>query len=422
MNYREMRKEQLLAEQTALLMKYDEYKNLGLSLNMARGKPAGDQLDLSEEMLTTFKNRDCLYEGTDCRNYGILRGLSGMTKLFSELFSLPEEQIYIGGTSSLNLMFDTFARNMIFGAYKGATPWAAQGKIKFLCPCPGYDRHFAISQCFGAELIPVDMTKSGPDMDQVRNLIKDPAVKGIWCVPKYSNPTGITFSDDTVRAFAALEPAADDFRIFWDDAYELHDLYEESDSLLNLYAELEKTGKTNMAYFFASFSKVTFAGAGIAMMASGKENMAFALEIIDKQTIGNDKINQLRHLYFFENAQGVYTHMKKHAEILRPKFEIVDEILNEELTPCGIGSWSKPKGGYFISLDLPEGTATRTYQLAKELGVTLTKVGATFPYGKDPLDRNLRIAPSYPTVGELRTASEILCLCAKLATIEKLLA
>ncbi len=421
MNYFELNKEQLLKEKEALLEKYEEYKSLKLALNMARGKPAPAQLDLSQGLLTAFEGRDCFYKGEDCRNYGNLRGLSGMTELFAELLGLPEKQIYIGASSSLNLMFDTFARNMIFGAYKGATPWGQQGKIKFLCPCPGYDRHFSIAQTFGLELIPVDMTPTGPDMDQVEELIKDPAVKGIWCVPKYSNPTGITFSDETVRRFAALTPAADDFRIFWDEAYELHDLYEEHDELLNLYSELEKTGKTNMAYFFASFSKVTFAGAGIAMMASGKENMDYAIGIISMQTIGNDKINQLSHLHFFESAEAVHEHMKKHAKILRPKFEKVLEIFDRELAARGIGSWTSPKGGYFISLDLPEGTATRTYQLAKELGVTLTPVGATFPYGKDPRDSNLRIAPSFPSIEELALAAECLTVCARLATAEKLL-
>ena len=421
MNYRQMNRAQLEQEYGVLFDKYNEYKTKGLSLNMARGKPAPEQLDLSNDMLTAVNGSNCIYKGEDCRNYGNLRGLSGMTKLFSDLFGLPEGQIYIGGTSSLNLMFDTFARNMIFGAYKGATPWGAQGKIKFLCPCPGYDRHFSIAQTFGAELIPVTMTKTGPDMDEVEELVKDPTVKGIWCVPKYSNPTGITFSDETVRRFAALTPAADDFRIFWDEAYELHDLYEEGDKLLNLYSELEKTGKTNMAYFFASFSKVTFAGAGIAMMASGKENMDFAMGIISMQTIGNDKLNQLSHLYFFEEADAVRAHMKKHAELLRPKFEAVLNIFERELAPAGVGSWTKPKGGYFISLDLPEGTATTTYNRAKALGVILTPVGATFPYGKDPHDSNLRIAPSFPAVKDLETAAEILCLCAKLTYIEKLL-
>ena len=421
MNYRQMNRAQLDREYGVLFDKYNEYKTKGLSLNMARGKPAPEQLDLSNDMLTAVNGSNCIYKGEDCRNYGNLRGLSGMTKLFSDLFGLPEGQIYIGGTSSLNLMFDTFARNMIFGAYKGATPWGAQGKIKFLCPCPGYDRHFSIAQTFGAELIPVTMTKTGPDMDRVEELVKDPTVKGIWCVPKYSNPTGITFSDETVRRFAALTPAADDFRIFWDEAYQLHDLYEEGDKLLNLYTELEKTGKTNMAYIFSSFSKVTFAGAGIAMMASGKENMDFAMGIISMQTIGNDKLNQLRHLYFFEDADTVRAHMKKHAELLRPKFEAVLNIFERELAPAGVGSWTKPKGGYFISLDLPEGTATTTYNRAKALGVILTPVGATFPYGKDPHDSNLRIAPSFPAVKDLETAAEILCLCAKLTYIEKLL-
>jgi DNA-binding transcriptional MocR family regulator len=387
---------------------------------MARGKPAPEQLDLSEKLQESLSGKDSVLDGTDCRNYGVLKGLPQMISLFAELYELPADQIYVGGVSSLNLMFDTFARHMIFGAYKGATPWAAQGEIKILCPCPGYDRHFSISQCFGATLVPVTMTKNGPDMDQVEELVKDPSVKGIWCVPKYSNPTGITFSDETVRRFAALTPAADDFRIFWDDAYELHDLYDDSDKLLNLYTELEKTGKTDMAYIFASFSKVTYAGASVSMMASGKQNMDYAMGIISMQTIGNDKMNQLRHLRFFENAEAVKAHMKKQAELLRPKFEAVLEVFERELAPVGVGSWTSPRGGYFISLDLPEGTATKTYHRAKALGVVLTPVGATFPYGKDPRDSNLRIAPSFPTVEDLKTAAEILAVCAKITYLEKL--
>ena len=421
MNYQQMDRARLEQEYAVLFDNYNEYKTKGLSLNMARGKPAPEQLDLSEKLQESLSGKDSVLGGTDCRNYGVLKGLPQMLSLFAELYELPADQIYVGGVSSLNLMFDTFARHMIFGAYKGATPWAAQGEIKILCPCPGYDRHFSISQCFGATLVPVTMTKNGPDMDQVEELVKDPSVKGIWCVPKYSNPTGITFSDETVRRFAALTPAADDFRIFWDDAYELHDLYDDSDKLLNLYTELEKTGKTDMAYIFASFSKVTCAGASVSMMASGKQNMDYAMDIISMQTIGNDKMNQLRHLRFLENAEAVKAHMKKHAELLRPKFEAVLEVFERELAPFGVGSWTSPKGGYFISLDLPEGTATKTYHRAKALGVVLTPVGATFPYGKDPRDSNLRIAPSFPTVEDLKTAAEILAVCAKITYLEKLL-
>ncbi len=413
---------ELIKEKEALLKKYDEYKKSNLKLDMSRGKPSPSQLELSEGLLTVLnEDAQTRFEGTDCRNYGVLDGLPAMRKLFAALLDIPYENIFVGGSSSLQMMFDTFARHMIFGAYKGAAPLCTVKNLKVLCPAPGYDRHFAIAQCFGAQLIAVKMTASGPDMDEVENYVKDPTVKAIWCVPKYSNPTGVTYSPETVRRFAALEPAADDFRIFWDNAYAFHDLYDRGEPLLNLYEELKKTGKENMAYIFASFSKVTYAGGSVAMMASGKENMEFSRSIIEKQTICNDKLNQLRHVLFFGNAEGVYAHMKKHAEILRPKFETVLRIFERELAPVGVGSWTKPRGGYFISLDLPEGTAARTYELAKTLGVTLTNVGDTFPYGKDPLDRNLRIAPSFPEIEELTKATEALCLCAKLAAVEKYL-
>ncbi len=422
MIYKTATRAELEKEYEVLKEKFEEYKTLGLKLDMSRGKPDSKQLSLSEDLLTVLhEDGQTNVEGADCRNYGLLEGLPAMRQLFSDLMEIPAENIYVGGPSSLEMMFDTFARHMLFGSYKGAEPWCRCEKIKFLCPAPGYDRHFAIAQCFGAELVTVKMTPTGPDMDEVEEYVKDPAVKGIWCVPKYSNPTGITFSEETVRRFASLEPAAKDFRIFWDNAYAVHDLYDETEPLLNLYTELEKRGKENMAYIFSSFSKITYAGGSVSMMASGSENMAFSKSIVSKQTICNDKINQLRHLLYFKNAEGVYAHMKKHAAILRPKFEAVLEIFDRELTSAGIGSFTRPKGGYFISLNLPEGTAKRTYNLAKELGVTLTKVGDTFPYGIDPADSNLRIAPSFPEKEQLIKASEVLCLCAKMAAAEKLL-
>ena len=402
----------------ALLKQYEEYKKLGLKLDMSRGKPDKDQLSLSAGFLTALTDdADTVCGGLDCRNYGAPDGIPGIKGLFGALLGLPTENMFIGGGSSLEMMFDTVARHMLFGAQPGMTPWGKQSKLKFLCPCPGYDRHFAICEAFGIEMLPIAMNADGPDMDAVEKAVKDPAVKGIWCVPKYSNPTGITFSDGVVRRFASLAPAAEDFRIFWDNAYAIHDLYNEGDELLNLYEELEKTGKTDMAYIFSSFSKVTYAGGSVSMMASGIANMAYAKKIIGIQLICTDKINQLRHLRYFKNAEGVRAQMKKHAQILRPKFEAVLKIFDEELD--GIGTYTRPKGGYFISLDLPEGTAKRTYELAKEAGVTLTKVGATFPYGTDPDDKNLRIAPSFPPVEELKTAAEVLCVCAKLAYVER---
>ena len=422
MIYAKAGKAELEKEKQALDARYKEYEKMHLSLDMSRGKPGEAQLALSEGLLTVLNSGEqTVCEGIDCRNYGGFEGLPSLRKIFADLLELPEESIFLGNASSLELMFNTVARHMMFGAYKGATPWSAQGKIRFLCPAPGYDRHFAISQCMNMELIPVRMTPSGPDMDQVEELVKDEQVKGIWCVPKYSNPTGITFSDETVRRFADLSPAAKDFRIFWDNAYAIHDLYEESEPLLNLYTELEKRGKTNLAYIFASFSKVTYAGGSVSMRASGKENMDYAQSIMKNQIICNDKINQLRHALFFKDAKGVRAHMKKHAALLRPKFEMVLDTFEKERAPVGVGRGTKPKGGYFISLDLPEGTAKRTYELAKNVGVTLTKVGDTFPYGKDPLDQNLRIAPSFPSISDLEKASEVLCFCAKMAAVEKLL-
>lgn len=421
MDYRNITPQQKKEELERLKADYQALCQKGLKLDMSRGKPSAEQLKLSEGLLTVLSaDEQTVYEGTDCRNYGGFDGIPAMKKLFGELLDLPVENIFVGGVSSLQLMFDTISRHMLFGAYPGATPWASQGKIRFLCPCPGYDRHFAISEIFGMELIPIKMTSDGPDMEEVAKWVEnDSTVKGIWCVPKYANPTGVTYSDETVKRFAKLNPAAPDFRIFWDNAYAVHDLYDETEPLLNIYTALAQEGKENMAYIFTSFSKITYAGGSVSMFASGKDNMAFAKKIIGKQTIGYDKLNQLRHILYFQNAEGVYAQMKKHGALLRPKFEAVTEIFEKELGTCGIGSWSKPKGGYFISLDLPAGTAKRTYELCKNAGIVLTKVGDTFPYGVDPADSNLRIAPSLPPKEELIEAAEALCLCARIATLEK---
>ena len=402
----------------ALRREYENYKALSLKLDMSRGKPDKAQLSLSQGLLTALTNdADTTVDGIDCRNYGAPDGIPGVKQLFADLLGLPVFSMFIGGGSSLEMMFDTVARLMLFGALPGMTPWGKQGEIRFLCPSPGYDRHFAICEAFGIRMIPVKMQKDGPDMDAVESLVKDPSVKGIWCVPKYSNPTGVTFSDEVVRRFAALSPAAEDFRIFWDNAYAIHDLYDEGETLLNLYDELVKRGKADMLFEFASFSKVTYAGGSVSMMASGEKSIAYAKSIIAKQIICTDKINQLRHLRYFGNADNVRAHMKEHAAILRPKFEAVLKIFDEDLG--GVGVYTRPKGGYFISLDLPAGTAKRTYTLAAEAGVKLTSCGATFPYGVDPLDSNLRIAPSFPPIDELRTAAKVLCVCAKIAFLEK---
>ncbi len=424
MKYTEMSKEELLTEKEALCARYSGFSKMGIRMDISRGKPSSEQLCLSEGLLTAVsQSEDTAFDGVDCRNYGVPDGLSGIKTLFSNLLDIPTENMIVGGVSSLSMMFDTVARYMIFGSHTGSAPWASIPNRKFLCPCPGYDRHFSISETFGFQLIPIAMTDDGPNMDEVEKWVNnDASVKGIWCVPKYSNPTGITYSDETVRRFAALTPAAEDFRIFWDNAYIVHDMYDEGDRLLNLFAELKKQGKEDMLYTVASFSKVTYPGGSVAVLATGEKNLAFDKKIIGKQLICNDKVNQLRHLVFFKDADGVRAHMKKHAELLRPKFEMVERVFDEQLTPYGVGRWSKPKGGYFISLDLPEGTAKRTYALCKDAGLVLTNVGATFPYGHDPKDENLRIAPSYPPIEEVAPAAELLCICARLAAVEKLLA
>ncbi|MBR5515153.1 MAG: aminotransferase class I/II-fold pyridoxal phosphate-dependent enzyme [Clostridia bacterium] len=424
MEYTLLSKEQLLEEKLLLDKKYEELKSKKLNLNMARGILAKEQLDLTQDMLSVLKTKeDCITEvGTDCRNYGLLDGIPGAKRLFSEILGIPSECLIIGGNSSLNLMYDTIARNMIFGVEEeGSTPWAAQGKIKFLCPSPGYDRHFSITAKMGMELIPVDMKEDGPDMDQIETLVEnDESIKGIWCVPKYSNPTGVIFSDEVIRRFASLKPKAKDFRIFWDDAYTIHFLYNDLASQPCLLEEAKKYGNENMVYIFTSTSKISFPGSGVSVIASSKHNIEAIKKHMSVQTIGHDKLNQMRHVKFFGSKEGVIEQMKRHAEIIAPKFKLVDEIFERELSGLGIAKWSKPEGGYFISLDTMEGTAKRVYEMMCDLGVNLTPAGATFPYGKDPRDCNLRIAPTFPPLSELEQACEALCLCVKLAAIEKL--
>jgi len=419
--YTQMTKEELQLELEGLKNKYNEFKQMNLKLDMSRGKPCPEQLDLAEELLTVIGNSsDCYAGDTDCRNYGVLDGIPEMKALFSEMMGIPAKNIIVGGSSSLSLMFDAISRAMIFGL-SGEPGWAKQGKVKFLCPVPGYDRHFAICEKMGIEMINIEMNENGPDMDKVEALVSsDPQVKGIWCVPKYSNPGGIVYSDEVVKRLANLRPAAKDFRIFYDHAYAVHDLYEPIPQA-NLFEEAKKAGNEDICFIFASFAKISFAGGGVSMIAASDRNVADIKSVMTVQIICHDKVNQLRHVKYFKNAEGVYNHMKKHAEILRPKFEAVLNILEEELAPYGVGEWTKPKGGYFISLDLPQGCAKKTYTYAKEAGVVLTNAGASFPYGKDPLDRNIRIAPSYPSTSELVSAARVLCTCAKIAAIENLL-
>lgn len=424
MQMKQMTKEQLEQTQRELKAQYDELCKSGLSLDMSRGKPGPDQLDLCDEVLQVkLSGRECYTEGGfDCRNYGILDGIPEMKQLFSELLDIPTEQIIVGGNSSLNMMYDTIARAFTFGFYNSDRPWSKEEKLKFLCPAPGYDRHFAISELFGIEMITIPMRSDGPDMDLVEQYVStDAAVKGIWCIPKYSNPSGVTYSDEVVRRFAALKPAAKDFRIFWDNAYAVHDLYDEGDTLLNILKECEAAGNPDMPLMFSSTSKITFPGSGVALMAASVNNLEFAKRQLTIQTIGPDKLNQLRHVKALRNKAGVLEFMKRHAGVLRPKFELVLETLDRELGDLGIASWSRPRGGYFVSFDATEGTAKAIFDLCKKAGLTLTNVGATFPYGKDPLDRNLRLAPSYPSLEELQNALQVFCVCVKLATVQKLL-
>ena len=422
--YAEMTKEELSALRKQLSVRYKEYQGKGLSLNMARGKPCTEQLDLSMGMMDVLGSEDDLTceDGTDCRNYGVLDGIREAKEIIGDMMENPIDNIIIYGNSSLNVMYDTISRSMTHGVM-GSTPWCKLDKVKFLCPVPGYDRHFAISEHFGIEMIPVPMTSTGPDMDIVEKLVaSDEAIKGIWCVPKYSNPQGISYSDATVRRFARLKPAASDFRIYWDNAYGVHHLYDEDqDHLIEILAECKRAGNPDLVYKFASTSKISFPGSGLAALATSPNNMEDIKQQLKIQTIGHDKVNQLRHVRFFGGIHGMMEHMKLHADILRPKFEMVIDTLENELGGLGIGSWTKPKGGYFISFDSLDGCAKAIVAKAKKAGVIMTGAGATYPYGKDPHDSNIRIAPTYPSLEDLRTAMEIFTLCVKLVSIDRML-
>lgn len=419
-NFLTMNKEALKKEFDTVKCEFEEIKRANLSLDMSRGKPGADQLDLSDELLGMVGPEKCFKSenGTDCRNYGGLDGLGELKKLFGRMLDMAPENIICGGNSSLNMMFDAVTQGMVSGF--GEAPWLSQGKIKFLCPAPGYDRHFGICEYYGIEMITVKCGEDGPDMDAIEELIKDPMVKGMWCVPKYSNPLGITFSDQTVRRIAAMKPAAKDFRLMWDNAYIVHDLYDTSDKLLNIYEECKKNGNEDMVLQFTSTSKITYPGAGIAALGCSDYNIKIIKSRMTMQTIGPDKLNQLAHARMFPTYEALLAQMKKHGDILRPKFEACLKQFDEALAGKGIATWTKPRGGYFISMEVLPGCAKRVGELCKEAGLIITTPGATYPYGNDPEDSNLRIAPSFPDVEELMMAAKVLCVAVKYAALEKL--
>ena len=417
--YQQMTKEELCTLKEELEKSYQAEKEKGLKLDMSRGKPETAQLDIGMELLDVVNSESDMKAegGADCRNYGVLDGIPEAKKLMADMMGTTPEHVIVYGNGSLFIMYDSISRSYTHGVL-GSTPWYKLDKVKFLCPVPGYDRHFAITERFGIEMITVPMREDGPDMDIVEKLVKeDDSIKGIWCVPLYSNPQGICYSDETVKRFAALKPAAKDFRIYWDNAYVIHHLYEDDQPvLLDIISECEKAGNPDLVYEFASTSKISFAGAGISALASSKANLEDVKKQLTIQTIGFDKLNQLRHVRYYKNLDGMKAHMKKHANIMRPKFEAVLEVLEKELGGLGIANWIKPKGGYFISFG-----ATEIVKKCKEAGVILTNAGATFPYGKDPKDSNIRIAPSFPTAEEMAQAANLFVLCVKLVSVEKLL-
>ena len=422
MRYSEMKRAELLEERDNLRLLLEMYKTEGLKLDLSRGKPAADQLDLSTELLNRpLAESEYVVDGFDCRNYGCPWGLPSMRRFWGELLGIPAEQVIVGGNSSLALMYGTIARGMIFGLADSPAPWSTVANRKWLCPAPGYDRHFAITEKMGFELIPVDMTPEGPDMDQVEKLALDPTVKGMWCVPKYANPTGITYSDATCRRLTNMKTGAPDFTVMWDNAYAVHDLCDEGDELPNIFDLAREAGTDNRFICFSSTSKITFPGAGVSMMAASPANIDAAKKVMAVETIGYDKLNQVRHLIFLRDPAGVKRQMARHKALLSEKFRVLEERLSEDLDGLGIAEWTHPKGGYFVSLNVPDGCAKRVHELAKEAGVTLTPAGATFPYGLDPRDRNLRLAPTCCPVVDLVNAASILTVAVRLAAVEKML-
>ena len=420
--YLELNEQQLKDELAVVRSEYEKCKMKGLKLNIARGKPSSAQLDLVSDLLTQVTSMDeCYVDGVDTRNYGELSGLQCARAYWADVLGCRAEQTFVGGSSSLNFMFDVISRAYSHGLLRSLRPWCKEEKVKFLCPSPGYDRHFRITEFFGAELITVAMTPTGPDMDAVEELVKDPLVKGIWCVPKYSNPDGIIYSDETIRRFARLKPAAPDFMIMWDNAYCVHEFDGEYVPFPDIISMCEEEGRPDMVFEFASTSKITFPGAGISVMASSEANIKYFAHLFSVQMISYDKVNQLRHVKYLKDKEHTIALMKRHAEIMRPKFRTVAEALERHIHPLDIATWNRPKGGYFISLNAMPGTARRTLALCEQAGLVMTPAGATFPYGLDPDDSNIRIAPSLPPVEELDIAADVFCTCLKLAALEKLL-
>ncbi len=423
MKYCEMTRAQLLEEQALLQKEYEGWKAQGLKLNMARGKPGREQLDLVSDMLQVLVDPNaCESDGIECRNYGELSGIPAAKKLFAELLGVKESECFVGGNSSLQLMYDTVSKAFTHGLLHSEQPWHKLDQVKWICPVPGYDRHFKVTESFGFEMITVPMTADGPDMDLVEELVKDPAVKGMWNVPKYSNPEGVVYSEETVRRLASMKPAAPDFLLMWDNAYCIHEFEGEFRPFPEILTLCREAGNPDMVFEYASTSKVTYPGAGVSVMVTSEANMAYMCKLIGVQAIGFDKVNQLRHVMYLKDKENTLALMQRHAEIMRPKFHAVLDALDREIAPLGIAEWKRPVGGYFVSLDAMPGTAKRTLALAKEAGVVMTGAGATFPYGKDPEDSNIRIAPSFPPVEELKAAIAVLCVCLRLAAVEKLLA
>ncbi len=421
--YTEMTKEELRAELEQVRARYEELKAKGLSLNMARGKPGKEQLDMNGPMMDLLNSEsDYFCDGIDVRNYGNLEGLPSCRALFAELLDVKPENVFVGGSASLQLMYDTIAKAYTHGRVMGPTPWAKLDRVKFLCPAPGYDRHFGISESFGMEMITVPMTAEGPDMDVVEALARDPEVKGMWCVPKYSNPDGIIYSEETIRRIASLQHAAPDFLLMWDNAYCVHEFEGDYVPFPDILKECAKYGNEDMVFEFASTSKITFPGAGISVFACSERNMAYMKKLLNAQIISYDKVNQLRHVRYLQDKEHVLALMKRHAQILGPKFRCVLDTLEKEIAPLGIAGWQRPKGGYFVSVNTMPGIAKATWKLCKEAGLTMTGAGATFPYGRDPRDSNMRVAPSLPPIEQLEQAMEIYCTSMKLAALEKLLA